>query len=374
MKVLILASPCSVWVKEFIQNVILPLEAEVFLQESFDRGSNYYDYYNEAGVKIIPFAPVNKWIMILPKVRAIIIAQHQRKSCSRHAPFDVVINMFVSPELLSQAALYKQEGSKVYAYFCGSDIIRSSKINSLRLKLGLKHCSGVICASSNVHEAYLHKIGYKINTPVETIRFGMSSFDFINAQLFRGDKCDYKSIWNIDPKKLTICIGYNASEAQNHLAVLRQFQYLSKTTLSKITVLLQMTYGGNEEYIANVESAVSGLGCDFKLFRLYLNMPQIAQLRLLTDVFINAQVTDGLSGSVLEALYAGSILLNASWLHYNEYNEWGISYKTFLGFEQIPQLLAEAMDDTSKNDINREILKGQMTWQQCRDAWARLLK
>jgi len=374
MKVLILGNPDSVWVKEFVRNVMIPLEAEVFLQESVDRGTNYYDYYKKAGVKIITIVPVPKWVMILPKIRAIIISKHQRKSCSRHAPFDVVINIFVSPELLSQAASYKRGGSKVYAYFCGSDIIRSSKINYLRLKLGLKQCNGVICASSNVHEAYSRKIGHTTGTPVEIIRLGMSSFDFIDAQLLCGNKSNFKSSWNIDPKKIAICIGYNANQAQNHLSVLRQLRNLSKSTLSKMTIVLQMTYGGNEEYIANVESAVSGLGCDFKLLRPYLNMPQIAQLRLLTDVFINAQVTDGLSGSVLEALYAGSSLLNASWLHYKEYSEWGISYKTFFSFEQIPQLLTEAMYDTSNNTVNREILKSQMTWEQCRDAWARLLK
>lgn len=353
---------------------MLPLGAEIFLQENHNSGTNYYDYYSKAGVTVIPFKPIPKWIMNIPKVRAFIMMQHQKETILKYIPFDVIINMFVSSEMLSQVVSYREKGTRTYAYFCGSDIIRASKLDCLRLKLDLKKIDGVICASSGVQDAYLQKIGKLINTPYVTIRLGMSSFDFINSKLSGGHKDDYKTELNIDPKKTTICIGYNASVAQNHLPVLEQFRYLPKAILNKVTILLQMTYGGDKEYITNVESVVSELGCDYKLFREYMNISQITQLRLATDIFINAQATDGLSGSVLEALYAGATLLNASWLQYKEYAEWGISYKSFSEYEEIPKLLIKVLTDISETkDKNRDILKNQMSWEQCRDAWERLL-
>lgn len=304
MKVLILGNLSSFWVKEFVQYVMLPLGAKVFLKENHYSGTDYYDYYNKARVKIIPFVPIPKWLMSIPKIRGFIMMHYQKKALSINAPFDVIINMFVSPEELSQAVSYKQKGTRVYAYFCGSDIIRCSKLSCLRLKSCIKRIDSVICASSSVQDAYSQKIGNTINIPYITIRLGMSSFNFIKSRISEDHKSDCKKELNIDPDKITICIGYNANEAQNHLHVLRQLQCLPQTILNKITVLLQMTYGGNEEYITKVENVISSVGCDYKLFREFMDMPQIARLRLSTDVFINTQATDGLSGSVLEALYA----------------------------------------------------------------------
>jgi hypothetical protein len=374
MKVLLLGNPSSVWVKEFVQHVMLPLGAQVFLQESYGGRPTYYDYYSKAGVRIIPFMPIQKWIMFLPKIRGLVMSNRQREAASKYAPFDVIINMFVSPESLSQAVSNRHEGTRIYAYFCGSDILRSSRLNSLRLKSSLKNCNCIVFASSSVQAAYFQKFGNTGGTSFETIRLGMSGFDYIDSRLSSSSKHDCKSSWGIDPNKLTVCIGYNASKAQNHLPVLRPLKHLSKSELSKITILLPLTYGGNQAYIANVARAASEVGCEFRLFRTYMDMSQIAQLRLSTDVFINAQATDGLSGSVLEALYAGATLLNASWLQYKEYGEWGILYKRFFSYAQIPQLLAESMGDTSGVAKNSKSLSGQMSWQQCRGAWARLLK
>jgi hypothetical protein len=232
----------------------------------------------------------------------------------------------------------------------------------------------VVLASSSVQDAYLQKIGKELHTPYSMIRLGLSSFDFINARLSDNHKDECKAELNIDHEKITICIGYNAFEAQNHLAVLKQLQSLPQALLQKITVLLPMTYGGSEGYIASVESAASKLGCYYLLFREYMDKPEIARLRLSTDIFINAQDTDGLSGSVLEALYAGAALLNASWLHYREYAEWGISYATFSDYEEIPMMISKILQNPfERKSENRDILRNQMSWRQCHDAWTQLL-
>jgi hypothetical protein len=70
----------------------------------------------------------------------------------------------------------------------------------------------------------------------------------------------------------------------------------------------------------------------------------------------------------------GATLLNASWLYYKEYEDWGISYKSFSSYEEIPKLLTEVLHNTYKSVNNRDILQNKMSWQQCRDAWACLLK
>jgi hypothetical protein len=102
---------------------------------------------------------------------------------------------------------------------------------------------------------------------------------------------------------------------------------------------------------------------------------QIARLRLATDIFINAQMSDGLSASVLEALYAGAILLNASWLSYREYLEWGLSLLSFSRFEDIPKLVTSVFSKAGKEESpSRAVLREKMSWNQCQEAWGRLLR
>lgn len=135
-----------------------------------------------------------------------------------------------------------------------------------------------------------------------------------------------------------------------------------------------MTYGSTEKYITQVEVAAKEAGVKFIIFKEYMQHEIIAQLRLATDIFINAQTSDGLSGSVLETLYAGALLLNASWLHYVEYDIWGLKYSTFSRFEDLPGLLADVMHvPFVRRQENREILAGTMSWDQCKNAWDALL-
>lgn len=374
MKVLVLGNLNSIWAKEFAQYVLLPSGAEIFFQNNYNNSVTYADYYSESGVTVIPAAVVSSWIMKIPKIRAVSMMKHQKKILSEFAPFDVIIIMFVTPEHLATALSLKRKDTKVYAYFCGSDIIRASTLTCLRLRNKLKKTDQVVFASNSVQDAYLQKIGDNTKNHHSIIRLGLSNFNLIDSQLSEGGKISCKSAMSIEPDKITICIGYNGNKEQNHLPVLEQLKSLPRTLLSKVVLLLPMTYGGTQEYLADIENTVHKTGVEYRLFREYMNRHQIAQLRLATDILINAQDTDGLSGSVLEAMYAGVSLLSASWLRYKEYDEWGLKYTSFSKYGEISSLLSRAIQSIHESGTkNREILKDKMSWEKCRESWDSLL-
>lgn len=372
---LILGDPSSVWEKEFVEHVLLPRGHRVFLQSNYSEDDRFTGFYEENGIAVIRGEPIPRWVMRMPKIRASIMAQKQSKALAKHGQFDIVINMFVSPAALSQALQCRGERGKVYAFFCGSDIIRSSFWRTLRLRSLLGKVDHVVCASSNVRQAYDTKIGNDASTPCTTIRLGITSFDYIDARLSNGTKNDAKQELNIPLDKITLSIGYNASGAQNHLPVLEQIRCLPQDVRDKLVILLPMTYGGNSRYISSVQKTVSQVGCEFLIFRNFMDGDQIARLRLATDIFINAQMSDGLSASVLEALYAGAILLNASWLSYREYLEWGLSLLSFSRFEDIPKLVTSVFSKAGKEESpSRAVLREKVSWNQCQEAWGRLLR
>lgn len=372
-KILLLGDPNSYWSIAFIKYVLLKLDAQVFVLSNHDGVGAYAKDYQNVGVKIISPEPCPTWIMDIPKVRVFAMRRKQIKAINQYAPFDVIINMFVHPSALRCSLSQKSRGTKVVAYFCGSDIIRANRFKSFILKHVLKKTDYAVMASSNVHDAFARQMNHKPVCKTTVIRLGLSVFQHIDRLLSTGEKEDYKQAFGIPSGKTTLCIGYSGSEAQNHLCVLEQISTLERDLKRKLYILLPITYGGSPEYAAQLERAVQCTGCDFQLIKEFMDSEAMAKLWLATDVFVNAQTTDGLSGSVLEALYAGANLLNAAWLQYREYDEWNIEHIRFSSYQEIPSQIACIMKKPhSASFFNKQILADKMSWQSCKEAWERL--
>ena len=374
MRVLILGNPDSIWTKEFIEYAIIRPDIKVSVLYNSQASGKFARFYESLGVEVIMAPPVSAFVMKIPKFRAVLMQKNYIRAARRYSPFDVIINMFVSPDTLYCAIAQKIDRERVLAYFCGSDIIRADALTCFRLKSLLIKTDHVVFASTSVQKTFEEKIGYLNDCKQTTIRLGLSVFSNIDWELTNSsiEKC--KRSLGIPIGKITVSIGYNGSEAQNHLCVLKQIKLISPEIKKKILILLPMTYASTKQYSAQVEAVAKVTGCEVMIFNEYMDHKTIAQLRLATDIFINAQVSDGLSASVLESMYAGASLLNASWLHYIEYDNWGLKYRNFSKFEDLPELLSNVMrTPLMRNEKNREILSSKMSWHQCKVAWDKLL-
>ena len=61
----------------------------------------------------------------------------------------------------------------------------------------------------------------------------------------------------------------------------------------------------------------------------------MAALRLLSDIFIQVQTTDALSGSTQEHLYAGSFTIVGDWLPYKILKESGVVFNSVRSISEI---------------------------------------
>lgn len=375
MRLLVLGSPDSIWTREFIEFVLKRPDRKICVLYDAQTKGEFAEFYESLGVEVIRTPSVSSIVMKIPKLRSIFMLKEYTNAARSSLPYDAVINMFVTPSALSCAIAQKRYGAIVVAYFCGSDIVRADGFTRILLKKYLSKTNYAVMASANVQRAFIAKIGHLNGCKQETIRLGISVFSNIDWEITHSsiEKC--KINLGISSEKITICIGYNGSKNQNHLRVLEQIKMMPPDIKKKIIVLLPMTYASTEKYITEVEVVAKETGVKFIVFKEYMQHEIIAQFRLATDIFINAQTSDGLSGSVLETLYAGALLLNASWLHYIEYDIWGLKYSTFSRFEDLPGLLADVIHvPFVRHQENREILAGTMSWEQCKNAWDTLLR
>ena len=369
MRILVLGNSASRWQKEFIRNVLLPLEHEVYVFAS--RGENpFKPFYHDNAVKVITPKPVSKMVMRIPKLRAEALLKNQITALRQYGPYDIIINMFVSESGLRCAKALRDKNTKVIAYFCGSDILRAKGYKLMLLKKELRIADKIFFASEQVYQEYRKKVDRMGDRVGQVIHLGISVFAEIDR--IRGPIATEKQILGIPDNLTSICIGYNANQAQQHLSALHQLQLLPAEQKEKLILLLPLTYGRRQEYIDELKQELTRSGFKYRLFESFMNDKEMAQLHCATDIFINAQLTDGLSASVLETLYAESTLLNASWLDYPEFQKWGIQYAAFSGFEELPELVLSVLEGkvTCDTKSNMEILNCQMTWEATRNQWS----
>lgn len=371
MRILILGNG-SRWEKEFVEYALLPISCDIIVYGSKERDT-YRSFYESNRIKYIPHQDAGSLLMKIPKLRAEAMLHQQIRTLKKFMPFDVIINMFVNNNGLRCANTLRSKNTQVIAYFCGSDILRVENIKLLFLRHNLRKVNQVIFESESVEQGYQRKIKAHKFVTTELIHLGITVFEKIDG--LRQNKEEIKLEFGIPKAAKTVCVGYNGNPAQQHLEVIKQINLLPKEEKEDIYLILPMTYGSSLEYIELVSNAAHSTGCNHLVLKSFMNNETMAKLHCLTDIFINAQITDGLSASVLESIYAGATLLNASWLVYPEFKKWNISYVAFESIGDLPdKILSVLHRDVRRNiETNHAILGTKMSWKTTASQWGKIL-
>lgn len=375
MRILLLSNPESIWTKEFIDKVLLPVGASVSVQCDPDAQGQFDNYYRDRGVSIIGQYKLLPWMMKIPKMRVLHRALRKKKALKPYAgKFDKIIILYVTPFALECAKMLSDSHTDVYAFFIGSDILRSTPRNTARLQELLKdHTVSVVCESCQTASAFHEKIGQNISLAAHIIYLGNAVLPYINKRIKDGRNI-CKGMFDIPQDLISVCVGYNASPAQQHLKVIRHLKNLDRRIQDKICVVIPAAYQGTVEYLAQIQAELQSSEMEYRILTKFLDAEEAAALRIATDIFINAQITDALSASVTEAYYAGAKLLSADWLKYQEFYSWDLEYERFGSFDEMQRILARCVDaGLTHSNRNRDIVFEEQSWDTCKDQWHNLL-
>ena len=112
---------------------------------------------------------------------------------------------------------------------------------------------------------------------------------------------------------------------------------------------------------------------NYKILDEFLDKEKTAMLRYAVDIFIHAQISDALAGSIKEYLYAGAILINPAWIDYSECKALGIKYWEYAEWNELPNLLEEVLKIDSKDvEKNRELLYDYFSWNAVKPEWDKI--
>lgn len=337
MKILLIGNADSVFVKAAIEhtlpngnNTVSILSPNNLQYREFYQQNNIHVYKELKRGKI----PVLRWI--IPCIKEVEMLRKEQ--------FDVIQIHFVTVQSLFRNYLLKRGSMKTIASFWGSDIFRISPMCGQINKLLLRKVDAITLLTPKMKQKFWDFCGHKYDSRLYDVKFGISEFENI-SMVKKYDSKKIKKAMNLPLDKAIFSIGYNGIREQQHLEVLEQIEKLPDSIQEKMHIILRLTYGkAPEGYLEKIHEVLKKLKCSSCCYTEFMTEEQIAMLEASTDVFIHAQTTDAFSATIQEHIFAGALLINPTWIDYQEMKDADIFYLEYSKFEQLTQIIIDYFD------------------------------
>lgn len=371
MKILLIGASQSIYIHEYIRNVLNQANADIYLLDEGLASEAYYAFYRSRNIHLIKTPPLNAGSGLRNKLYYRWRLLKIRSLLKKHGPYDIIQIHFVTVVEFSYLHPSLLKSARLVASFWGSDLFRANRDRLGKLAKHLDKCDAITLSGKRMERKFREVYGQRYDDRIYHAFFGISTFHEIDNIRQRMDRAACKESLGLDPESVVLTIGYNSNIEQQHEKVLETLGSIPEELLAKASILLPFTYGvSTGQYKARVQRLLDQLPCRHLIVEGYLPPDKIAVLRLASDVYINAQTTDAFSASVQEYLYAGSWLLNPVWLQYDELSEWGVQFQEYAHFQDIPQhiagVLRHGLPDLSGNAFS---LRDKTSWEAVKDRW-----
>ncbi len=358
----------SFWVQRFIANVSIPLGNTIALISP--NNTTYKEYYSNNSVTVITTKPTKKSILG-HRIDALRVTFNTINALRRIKP--TIIHVHYAYIYVLRALSFLAKSTKRIITFWGSDLLRANEKDLLIIKRSSEKADALVVGAEDLYSKLIELDG-AFDKKISMIRMGISAFDSIDSIRDKREEVRQKLLGKSVQGKTVITIGYNAGRAQQHLKVLECLQGLSEQLKKRIMIILPLTYQNEDVlYINSIRDRLENCGIAGILLTQFMNDEQIAEVCLSTDVFINAQTTDALSASMLEQLYSGSLVLNASWLHYDFLESNNIYCESFDSFHELKEKVDKAVTSETLSNYNTIIsLKNSFSWNVSKEKWKQI--
>lgn len=377
MKILLIGNADSFWIKEYIEYILLKESNDIFVVSKSVTNKDFKKFYDENNINILNTDKGTFLLDFIPRFRTLINMNRKVKKEYKRGAFDFIHIHSVPSNFMIKFLNKKivKYGKNLVCTYWGSDLLSKDK-GQLENAIPCLNKAKYISYSSDGMDKYFHDVfGDTYNNKIVRAKFGISIYDVINQVKKDKSKEECKEFFGINKNKTSVAIGYNGNIRQHHLDVLKEIGKLEDSVLSKINIVIQLSYGlTSNEYKSEILDSLSKMNVEYTIIEDFLNKEHAAMLRLATDVFIHAQDSDAFSASIQECVYSGSILLNPSWIIYKEFDDLGIDYIIYNSFSEIDGYLRKVInkevlfDNTKKSNL----LYNKYSWHAVKNDWEKL--
>lgn len=203
--------------------------------------------------------------------------------------------------------------------------------------------------------------------------FGVEVLDFIK----RSGNISLDSIkkkFGIPADKIIVTCGHNASRAHQHIKIIEAVSRLPEDIKKQIVFVFPMTYDrAKEESIREVAESLEDSKLEYVILTEFMDFQKMAEYAMISDIMLHVQTTDQLSSTMLEEMYAGSIIIAGSWLPYKSLHEMGIYFLDVDTVSAITKTLHNVvlnLEEYKKKCVgNRDIVWKHSSWDELAPRW-----
>lgn len=366
MKVCVIGDSNSIFIKQFIEYVLLDDPGnQIILIEENSTNPDYIQFYKENGVFLENrINKCNRITAKIPKIRSTLGNYLWCKYIlKKYGTFDLVHVHGLNYSRGNVGLYLRKSTQKLAITVWGDELFRADKKMLRHYRKYYDAADCITVSTSDMHRDFLTAYGHRYDKVLHMNKFAVGILDRIDeVRNTYGREMLCKEFGIPDPNKLLVFMGHNGRPAQRHGELTKALEDLPQELKEQITLVYTMTYGvPNQSYLDNLTTRADTLGCSYVVLREFMNETTTAKLRSICDIMLHAQLTDAFSASLCESLYAGAVILNGSWLVYNDLPDCHQRFVEYDSMEEIPQKLSDVIhnyaDYKEKASQNQAVIR-----------------
>lgn len=292
--------------------------------------------------------------------------------------FDLFHVHFIGPESLVPLN-YASKDSKIILHVWGSDLLNQSGARTYELQYNaIERADRVVVNTSDLGQYFLVKFGRRFLDKLRNAFFVVENemLDRIIASDKHLLNRRFREKFGISEEKVVVEAGYNASKWQRHSKILEQLAGLPVEVRSRMHVILPMTYGLPENdgaYVEEVKQLLKRSGLDGTVIEEYMPQNEIVELVAATSIKLNLRDTDNMNTAMLEALCAGTLIVNGAWLPYGALRRRGVYWRELESIDSLKDemeyLVANLESERAKTINNMKIVREFLDYRNVSAQW-----
>lgn len=367
-RILVLGNGNHVLIKNLIKHIrhVEKIKVDVFTYRKIKKqGESLYDKVYTANK---PFDNFLKWFYkdrIKSKENLI------RKRFSKIGKkYNLIhIHYLETPNLAIQD-LILQHSSNILITIWGSDFYKRTDKELFSFCPLL--CNASAISFTNNHTLNEFKTRTGINNNLTVLRFGLEPLQSLYENIRHYSKDKAKLYLRLDDNYV-VTVGTNARKSQNHIPAINSLIKVRDKLPQKTTIVLPLTYLRHNRYMNELRDYCNQVEeFDFILLEKFLTDEELALWRIATDVLVQVQDTDQLSGAMQEHIYAGSKVITGSWLPYNIFISNGIKLFRVDKVAEVGDELARIINEPIDIHRHQKIIWELSSWANNAKNWLSL--
>ncbi|HNU23377.1 MAG TPA: glycosyltransferase [Mesotoga sp.] len=355
MKALVIGNSNSVYTRDFVEHMQKATNAEV-------------DVLSWVKGQLIPNEKVREFV--IPAVSKLERFGLYKRTLKQLGEYDVCHVHFVNPVSLLIPELYK----KVIVSVWGGDFNRADSEMRGKQKRLYRMAEKITFANQETLDGFNAYYHFEFSNKLTICRFGLTTLEELTK--LTSSKAECKEKLGIPFNFLVGVCGYNGSPIHQHREIIESISKVSHRLPRNLFLIFPMTYGAKSEYVQEIKTKLNRLGIKHLILEKFMSPEESAILRKASDVMIQVQTTDVLSGSMLEHLYAENVVITGDWLPYKILDDNHVYLEKISSVHQVGERLVLVLDRlreiSALNETRKEFIYSLANWGTNIGSWVRL--